>query len=297
MEMFAELLSQVRSTFIEDALVEDDTIKKNNLRRCESEPWMSTQFRWDIDTIEKGSDSDSTQDPQNEIDSSDSCFEDVGWYRLSTAEFWPDDDSQWEPDMEQAMRVAGEARSDPFTNVTSSVGENRSDAEPSETNNRSCLVLAEPEGDEPSNASSLEKAVTKERVRWADVEDDPGHEVRASDANKLVTKDMTARPLPEVSTSPQEASDAISETKSKKTKRRKSLIDKAAFEQQYPRKSKLRSNAPAFVPMAIEATTSDAKRVCKQCGNGGQPNQKLCNHCGTLFPVIPLAFLGGAIIQ
>jgi hypothetical protein len=297
MEMFAELLSHIRSTFIEDGLVEDDAMNKTHLRRCESEPWMSTHFRWDIDTIEKGSDSDSTQDPQNELDSSDSCFEDVGWYRLSTAEYWPDDDSQWEPDMEQAMRVADEARSDPLTNVkSSSVVENRPDAEVSETENRSCLLRDNVEEPKPSNASSLEKAVSKERVRWADVEDDPGHEVRAPAANILVTVDVETRPLPKVFTSPDEASDAIFETKGKRTKRRKSLIDKAAIEQQHPRKSKLRPNAPAFVPMAVEAT-SENKRLCKQCGNGGQPNQKLCNYCGTPFPVMPLAFLGGAIIQ
>jgi hypothetical protein len=97
-----------------------------------------------------------------------------------------------------------------------------------------------------------------------------------------------------VSTTPIETSDAAADTKTQRRNRRKSLIDKAANEQQYPGTSRLRSNAPAFVPMAFEAASVD-KRLCKQCGTNCKQSQKFCNSCGTSFPVLPLAFMGDAI--
>jgi hypothetical protein len=321
MEMFAALLCQVRSTFIEDGLVEDDAGKMNKLRRIKSEPGMSTKFQWDIDTIEKCSDSehdfsDSTQDIQNGDDSSDSCFEDVDWYRQATPECWPVD-SQWEPDMEEALLLQDQAGFEPGTDNESSllVG-NRSDAEVVESSYASSLVFDKAQRAESGNASSPKKVVFEERVRWADIVDDPLTESCASDVKELATEDLTTTPLPamfashsdesdatteikmkrQVSTTPSEASDATFDMKTKRRNRRKSLIDKAASEQQHPGKSRLRSNAPAFVPMAVEVASTD-KRLCKQCGTNGKQNQKFCNGCGTPFPVLPLAFMGGAMIQ
>jgi hypothetical protein len=341
MAFFGELLCQVRSTFIDGALVQDDAVKVNKLRRIQSEPGMLTKFQWDIDIMEKGSDSehdfsDSTQDCQHGDDSSDSCFEDVDWYRQATPECWPAD-SQWESDMEEALLLIDQAGFEPGTNIKSSewVG-NRSDAEVVESRDASSYLFGEPQRAESGNGPSPKKVAFEERVRWADILDDPLAESCVSDVKELGTEDLTTMPLPEmscwpreasdataeikmkrqvssspseasdfateikmkrqVSTTPSEASDATADTKTKRRNRRKSLIDKAANEQQYPGRSRLRSNAPAFVPMAFEAASGD-KRSCKQCGTSCKQSQKFCNSCGTSFPVLPLAFMGGAMIQ
>lgn len=306
MEISGKLLWQVRSTFIEGALVEDDAVKVNKLRRIQSEPGMSPKFQWELDIVEKGSDSehdfsDSTQDFQNGDDSSDSCFEDIDWYRQVTPECWLAD-RQGEPDMEEALRLIDQASFEPGT-----------DAEVVESSHASNNIFDKVQGAESGNVSSVEKVAFKERVRWADIVDDPLAE-SCSDAKGLGTEDLTTMPLPEmsaslseasefateikmkrrVSTTPIETSDAAADTKTQRRNRRKSLIDKAANEQQYPGTSRLRSNAPAFVPMAFEAASVD-KRLCKQCGTSCKQSQKFCNSCGTSFPVLPLAFMGGAI--
>jgi hypothetical protein len=321
---FAELLVKVRNTFIVAGHAKDDApCEENefswNLPRHDSEPWSMSvsSLSWDRDIKLKCSDSDvefdssdSTIESQNEnpdwdpsTDSSDtmSSFGEIDMARQVTEECWLDD-AQWQPEAELASRATScEASSESGTNIEfSESDDNHSVAEVVEEINAAEasdeVVLVEHCSDVEvvalGVAPNIENGTTKERIRWADVIDE--HELGFDAVEAAKKDDVKAVRLPPPCTSPEEGGDGIALTKLKRSNRRKSLIDKAVQEQ-HPcppqRRSKLRSTAPVFVPIPIEAEKDAGKKICTKCGASAEQHFKFCNICGTSFSKLPTGFM------
>jgi hypothetical protein len=266
-------------------------------------------------------------DPGSDSSDSMSCFEDIDMVRQLTEECWPDD-TEWQPDVKKACSAKSvEASSDPDTNIEQSeTDEKHSVVEVVESSSvasvekevsedaslEPCSIVesplfvekcSDPEVVASSATSDVARRSSTERVRWADVvdENDPAYGSRASETSEVAKKGhVKTKPLLTSCTSQEEGSDGGAETKMKRQHRRKSLIDKAVQEQQqYPRRSKLRSSAPVFVPMALEvdrqACSDLGKKLCSKCGAAGEQHFKFCNFCGTSFSKLPLGFMNTVI--
>jgi hypothetical protein len=277
---FACTLGTVRNTFIKAGVAQGDV--NNEVALPLSVPLKSTNiiFGSDNGSTEKGTDSgcaepdsDSTNgslDGTSDCDSTSSdCDSDM--LQQVTEQCCPDE-NRCELEVQKSCLVTSDEQadvkmsSDPTTDMKSTpLSGHQSEVETVE---------------KPSPVFNFRK-VGAERARWADMFDDSDCE----DCSPVVARVRAESIDAKVSPSTSEGDTPIAERKINRTAgRRKSLIDKALIEQQNPGKSKLRSSAPVFVPMALEAkATADGQKVCRQCGATGGQHYKFCNLCGAPF--------------